>query len=140
MIPPKNEPSSTRAHQPSLAFLQQPGDRCVMCKMMQSQSSLKKIQQRLPDIDEAGYESIIVKAKLKDVQSLASGLSWALLEVDFEIPSRAFAFCDIFSIETCDSGCKLTLLVVILDIVKNLRNSSWRWPSDMESFYHVNSR
>jgi hypothetical protein len=118
MIPPKEEPSTGRAHHPNLAVLRQSGESCVMCKMMQSTWSLKGVQRRFPEIDEASSDSILLEVRLKGIQSSASGLSWALLEVGFKIPSRAFVFFSAISIETCDSECELIIESLISTLLR----------------------
>lgn len=116
LIPPRKESSSERAHQPNVALFLRSGDGCVMCKVIQDHWSLGEARRRFPDVDEATYESIPVTVKLKDVQSQASGVSWAILHVEFHLLSHAFVYGNTFSITTCQFECRLSILkwVVLL--------------------------
>jgi hypothetical protein len=58
-----------------------------MCKMIQDHWRLGEARRRFPDVDEETYESIAVIVKFKD-QSLASGVSWAILQVGLQLISE----------------------------------------------------
>lgn len=139
LVPPGIEPSSVRAHQPNVALFLQFAGRCVMCKMIQDHWRLGEAQQRFPDVDEATYESIAVTVKFKDVQSLASGVSWAILQVELYLPSHAFVYTNIFSITTCKSECKLSSNAFFSSLTP-CPNSVGSTSSYLESFYHISPR
>jgi hypothetical protein len=103
LIPPKEEPSPSRAHYPSMGLIEQSSQSCSICKGLLADWSLENIQRRFPDMDKETYESIVLKVKLKEFQRVGSALSWAILETNFH--ARGFTFIDFFSITTCNTKC-----------------------------------
>jgi hypothetical protein len=108
--------------------------------MIRDHWSLGEARRRFPDVDEATYESIPVTVKFKDVQSLASGVSWAILQVELNLRPHAFVYADIFSITTCKFGCRLSLNGLFFSSLTSCLNSVCCTSSDLESFYHINPR
>ena len=140
LIPPRKESSSERAHQPNVALFLQSGDGCVMCKMIRDHWSLGEARRRFPDVDEATYESIPITVKFGDVQSLASGVSWAILQVELHLLSHAFVYTNTFSITTCKFECRLSLNGLFFSSLTPCLNSVCCTSSYLESFYHINPR
>jgi hypothetical protein len=111
LIPPKEEPSPSRAHHPSMGLIEQSSQTCSICKVLLADWSLEKTQRRFPDMDKETYESIVLKVKLKEIQRVGSALSWAILETNFG--TRGFTFIDFFSITTCNTKCGLTIYLLL---------------------------
>ncbi|PQE10982.1 heterokaryon incompatibility protein [Rutstroemia sp. NJR-2017a BVV2] len=101
LIPPKEGSSLNRDHHPNMGLLERCSQDCLICRVLLGDWSLEKIRRRFPDIGNKAYESMALEVKVKEVRRVGSGISWAILEVDFYI--RGFIYCSSFSITTCNA-------------------------------------
>jgi hypothetical protein len=85
--------------------------------MIRDHWSLGEVQERFPDVEEANYESIPITMEFTDIQSLASGITWAILQVEFCLRSHAFVYTHTFTITTCKFECRLSLKWVVISLL-----------------------
>jgi hypothetical protein len=111
LIPPKEEPSPSRDHHPSMGLIEQSSQNCSICKVLLADWSLEKTQRRFPDMDKETYESIVLKVKLKEIRRVGSALSWAILETNFD--TRGFTFIDLFSMSTLNTKCGFAIYLLV---------------------------
>jgi Heterokaryon incompatibility protein (HET) len=108
LLTEKSSPS--RAHHPNMGLLERSSQRCLICRVLLGEWSLKKAQQDLPDVDKEAYESTTWDVELKEIQTADSGLSWAILNT--QVHTRQFDYHYSFSITSCDTKCMAAPLLL----------------------------